>query len=131
MALIQCPECGKQVSDKADKCPECGCPIAGAQHSDLVRIKLGQLGGSMGSQTVTILINGNEVWKGKSGETAEISITEKVDVTVKYGTNLKYLGSSCTGSIDPSYSKRYAIAVTSGMFYKTILRFQTEDMHVA
>ncbi len=27
MALINCPECGKEVSDKADKCPNCGCPI--------------------------------------------------------------------------------------------------------
>ncbi|GHT51473.1 hypothetical protein AGMMS49982_09000 [Bacteroidia bacterium] len=27
MALINCPECGKQVSDKARKCPQCGCPI--------------------------------------------------------------------------------------------------------
>lgn len=27
MALIRCPECGKEVSDKANKCPNCGCPI--------------------------------------------------------------------------------------------------------
>ncbi len=27
MALIKCPECGKQISDKAGSCPGCGCPI--------------------------------------------------------------------------------------------------------
>ena len=27
MALISCPECGKQVSDRAPACPNCGCPI--------------------------------------------------------------------------------------------------------
>ncbi len=27
MALINCPECGKQVSDKAEQCPDCGLPI--------------------------------------------------------------------------------------------------------
>lgn len=27
MALIQCPECGKEVSDKARKCPHCGYPL--------------------------------------------------------------------------------------------------------
>lgn len=27
MALITCPECGQQISDKADICPNCGCPI--------------------------------------------------------------------------------------------------------
>ena len=26
MALIQCPECGKYVSDQAPACPECGFP---------------------------------------------------------------------------------------------------------
>lgn len=24
MALINCPECGREVSDKAEKCPNCG-----------------------------------------------------------------------------------------------------------
>jgi uncharacterized membrane protein YvbJ len=27
MALINCPECGTEVSDKADKCPKCAYPI--------------------------------------------------------------------------------------------------------
>ena len=27
MALINCSECGKQVSDRAEKCPHCGNPI--------------------------------------------------------------------------------------------------------
>lgn len=27
MALIKCIECGKDVSDKATACPNCGCPI--------------------------------------------------------------------------------------------------------
>ena len=28
MALIKCPECSTQVSNKAVSCPSCGCPIA-------------------------------------------------------------------------------------------------------
>lgn len=27
MALIKCPECGKMISDKAQFCVECGCPV--------------------------------------------------------------------------------------------------------
>lgn len=27
MALIKCCECGQEVSEYADKCPNCGCPI--------------------------------------------------------------------------------------------------------
>lgn len=28
MALINCPECGKEISDKAASCPNCGCPLS-------------------------------------------------------------------------------------------------------
>ncbi|CAN0242032.1 unnamed protein product [Ectocarpus fasciculatus] len=28
MALINCSECGQQVSDQASACPACGCPIS-------------------------------------------------------------------------------------------------------
>jgi len=28
MALISCPECSKEISDKAAACPNCGCPMA-------------------------------------------------------------------------------------------------------
>lgn len=27
MALISCPGCAKEISDKADSCPICGCPV--------------------------------------------------------------------------------------------------------
>ena len=30
MAMINCPECGKEISDKAAACPNCGCPINGS-----------------------------------------------------------------------------------------------------
>jgi hypothetical protein len=26
MVLIKCPECGKEISDRAASCPSCGCP---------------------------------------------------------------------------------------------------------
>ena len=31
MPLIVCPDCGKQISDLAASCPNCGRPIKGAQ----------------------------------------------------------------------------------------------------
>lgn len=27
MALITCPDCGREISDKAPSCPHCGCPM--------------------------------------------------------------------------------------------------------
>lgn len=32
MALIKCPECGKEISDKADNCPNCGYPVDKVQN---------------------------------------------------------------------------------------------------
>ncbi len=34
MALIQCPECGKEISDRADKCIHCGYPLNQDQRFD-------------------------------------------------------------------------------------------------
>lgn len=31
MAITKCPECGTEVSDKAEKCPKCAYPISGQQ----------------------------------------------------------------------------------------------------
>lgn len=28
MPLIECPDCGRKVSDRAATCPECACPVA-------------------------------------------------------------------------------------------------------
>ena len=35
MAIIKCPECGKEVSDKAKVCPNCAYPIAELNSSKL------------------------------------------------------------------------------------------------
>ncbi len=39
MALIKCSECGKEVSDKAPACPNCGAPI-GSDRSPQRRDKI-------------------------------------------------------------------------------------------
>lgn len=36
MALIKCTECGHEVSDKAEMCPNCGCPIREVQKTNRV-----------------------------------------------------------------------------------------------
>ena len=34
MALIKCPDCGKEVSDRALNCPYCGAPMIVAQNKN-------------------------------------------------------------------------------------------------
>lgn len=36
MALIRCPECGKEISDKAQSCPNCGCPINNEKYKIII-----------------------------------------------------------------------------------------------
>ena len=48
MAMIKCPECGQNVSDKAATCPHCGYAVADSRPDGMVRIKM-----SVISQTVT------------------------------------------------------------------------------
>lgn len=43
MALIICPECGKQISDKASACPNCGYPINATQQGEDKGQKLANL----------------------------------------------------------------------------------------
>jgi hypothetical protein len=40
MPLITCPDCGKQVSDRAPACPNCGCPISSLGDLSTVKIML-------------------------------------------------------------------------------------------
>lgn len=35
MALINCPECGHEVSDKAEECPKCGYPLIKSKSSEI------------------------------------------------------------------------------------------------
>ncbi len=34
MPLIPCPECGKEISDKAPACPQCGAPTIAGKKAD-------------------------------------------------------------------------------------------------
>ena len=36
MALIKCPECKKEISDKATQCIHCGCPIEKEKEKNIV-----------------------------------------------------------------------------------------------
>lgn len=38
MALINCPECGKEISDKAAACPNCGCPVEAMPRQETVEV---------------------------------------------------------------------------------------------
>jgi hypothetical protein len=49
MALINCPECGAQISDQAPTCPQCGFPIAPAAHDAGAPVAQAAAAGGAGS----------------------------------------------------------------------------------
>lgn len=64
MALITCPECGKEISDKAATCPGCGAPITGSQpvmqDADTVEFKPTPVGGAEKKPTkgIALIVGG-------------------------------------------------------------------------
>lgn len=61
MALIKCPECGKEISDKASKCQNCGYPLRKtSKHNKNIYMIIGVLGCIILISTYFIFKKSNE-----------------------------------------------------------------------
>ena len=130
MAMINCPECGNQVSDKAKACIHCGCPIEDISPNGMVKIKASCLKaptGFNGNQKVTIISGNKTLWEGKSGEIAELYFEGATDITVKYHLSMMHYGGECSGTVDPAKSKKYNVSARQG-FMSTKLVLQQVDI---
>lgn len=88
MALIKCPECGKQVSDKAEFCPNCGYPIS-KKVNTTVRIKVNAPELSpcfihMRPKAAKPNQKWPKVWTGSYGSIATLHIDEPTEIYVSY-----------------------------------------------
>lgn len=109
MALTTCPDCGKQVSDKAPTCPNCGCPIAKPKQNNKVRIALpntdalsgGGIAGLLIAKNATVLAGSKVLWSGKHGQTAIFDINAPTKITVDLGR----WANDVTGTVSPG--RRY------------------------
>lgn len=130
MAIINCPECGKTVSDKAAACPNCGCPIENLSPGGIVKIKMSALQvGLNGDQKVTLFkgsSSGEVLWTGHVGEVANLHFDGATSVTIKYHLSLMHYGGECSGVIDPQKSKKYSVQARQG-FMSTKLVLQQVD----
>jgi hypothetical protein len=79
MALIKCPECGKEISDKASACPNCGCPIASRPTS----IKVRCLSDDRKVRATVFKMYGREVARVPIGSTATINISNPTNIQVE------------------------------------------------
>lgn len=105
MALMNCPECEKLVSELAVSCPNCGCPIAKKVEYVLIKLELAD-----STQTVSILASDNTlIWSGRSGEVAQIGLEGPVDVTIQYHPGLFDAPKTCKGRIDAGLSRKWLV----------------------
>ena len=114
--LINCPECGAQISDQANTCPKCGIKIQGAS-SVRLRInaqKVAMFGAVTGPQLVTDVSvldsNGQIVYQGKTGQgnTCTLNnITAPTVLTIKFATSVMTIHSTFQVTVHPG--KKYVV----------------------
>lgn len=95
MALINCPECGKQISDKVKACPHCGYPFEEQQTSpNDSAIKKHKVTIFRESQMyllnppINISINGVKRLSIANGQTLEIDL-EEGDYTFEFSCSFR------------------------------------------
>jgi hypothetical protein len=79
MALMPCPECGNEVSDKAPVCPRCGIPI----HVESKVVVYGYTQQFAINPKVQVFWNGSPVGTVKKGESLEIDIEQDGEISFK------------------------------------------------
>ena len=85
MALINCPECNREVSDKARSCPSCGCPIS---VDNLVKVKFPRGRQLINMGCVVYDEDNNILAECKEGEVATFEISEETRIYVHMNSML-------------------------------------------
>lgn len=114
MAMINCPECGKQVSDKATACPNCAFPLGELRTDGMVRIKMipsgipKQIQHQFGRAISIYNYETQELlWQGKQNQIASFRIEKP---TTLYFTKT-LVGYEFTAQVEAN--KKYQFAVTN------------------
>lgn len=115
MALIKCPECGKEVSDKATSCVHCGYPINSSSQARSVAIVYGLRQGFLIGGTMKLYIDDKYVASVDKGAKVEIPITKNCVLTAKCGIN------PCKGRKNLQYGKTTKIQIVYERFTGSFL----------
>ncbi len=75
MALILCPECGKEISDKAKACPNCGMPLSEEMQGTFDVIIKREYQFYLINPALNLLVDGEDEYKVKNGESIVVPMT--------------------------------------------------------
>ena len=99
MALIKCPDCGKEISSRAISCPNCGCPINNATTTTTTTVssKPSTAQVRILCKTTTMKVDGKSV---KHGTIVDIPVNNSRSVLFKaVGGAVGVFGSSLSANI--------------------------------
>lgn len=123
MALISCSECGKQISDRARTCPNCGCPIISSCGTVKIKVPQNQYYTPLEPKGVTIINNEtNELlWNGRQGQIAVFEIQKPTSITIKTNKATKDI-------ITIVYAgKNYSCTMDNGVHWHTTYNISEVD----
>ena len=84
MAIVSCPECGKDLSDAANFCPHCGYPVEPTVPCETVKIRIVSSGEHSAGQGKISVYEGNSlIWSESGAAVAEIAFGGPATVTVR------------------------------------------------
>lgn len=127
MALIKCPECSKEISDKANNCPNCGCPLSELITTGTVRIKMpnnvveGWVGLFSSRKAEIKSKYGSILWQGKHGENASFTVSEPTEIVI----NLGGWANEISGTVYPR--RKYSLVQDMGVHMFATYRLTEVD----
>jgi len=128
MALIQCPECSKAISDKAHTCIHCGYPLseAGVPGEVWIKIPSNVAGGEadfFSFKRVAVKDpRGQILWEGNHGENARFKVEEPTKIRIELGG----FADDTIGIVYPG--KRYTLVRDHGMHMWATYRLTEVDI---
>lgn len=137
MALINCPECGNQVSEQAATCPKCGVQIQGASTVKLRfnAQKVAMFGAVTGPRLVSDVSvldsSGKTLYTGKTGQGNTCilnNITQPVTLTVKVGKNMMTIHGTFKITVQPG--KKYVVNSRYGNATGALKDFSINEVEV-
>lgn len=112
MAMIKCPECGRDISDKAPACPNCGNPIGNKKVKVHFHRKKNLLSGT--ANTGVVLVDGSTVGSAANGAEFDVMLSVGVhNIVIESKTQgLFNAGRSSSATLDiPSDAKSVDVEI--------------------